>query len=133
MGSTSHSAQQPGQRRTQRRCASVAALCQSWANVKGAMRFVSRFEDRLARHAQDEDCDGVICGHIHTPTISRHQGITYCNTGDWIENCSALVEHSDGRMQILRFGPEFPDAPVEKDAPSGQKTTKVPQPQITAA
>ena len=103
------------------------------ARVKVAMRFVSRFEDRLARHAKTENCDGVICGHIHTPTITRHQGITYCNTGDWIENCSALVEHSDGSMQILKFGPEFPGTLIKMDAIPGQKTTKAPQPQITAA
>jgi UDP-2,3-diacylglucosamine pyrophosphatase LpxH len=58
------------------------------ASVKGAVKFVSRFEDRLAQHAQAENCDGVICGHIHTPTITRHDGFTYCNTGDWIENCT---------------------------------------------
>jgi UDP-2,3-diacylglucosamine pyrophosphatase LpxH len=103
------------------------------ARVKGAVRFVSRFEDRLARHAQTEHCDGVICGHIHTPTITRHKGFTYCNTGDWIENCSALVEHSDGRMQILQFGPDVAGAPVEKDAAAGPETTRDNLPQITAA
>lgn len=103
------------------------------ARVKGAMRFVSRFEDRLARHAHTEHCDGVICGHIHTPVITRHQGITYCNTGDWIENCSALVEHADGRMQILQFGPDVSKNSVEKDLISEQTTTEENLPQITAA
>ncbi|MCL4206455.1 MAG: UDP-2,3-diacylglucosamine diphosphatase [Pirellulaceae bacterium] len=103
------------------------------ARVKGAVKFVSHFEDRLARHAVAERCDGVICGHIHTPTITRHQGITYCNTGDWVENCSALVEHQDGRMQILRFA-SHAGASAENEStlavPPEPETTL---PQITAA
>jgi predicted phosphodiesterase len=58
----------------------------------------------------------VICGHIHTPTITKWDGITYCNTGDWVENCSALVEYQDGKMEILRFSPselELAQTPVK--------------------
>ena len=103
------------------------------ARVKGAVRFISRFEDRLAKRALAEQCDGVICGHIHTPTITRHEGITYCNTGDWVENCSALVEHHDGRMQILRFAPCADPPAFKEQAPVPQTEPEAALPQITAA
>jgi UDP-2,3-diacylglucosamine pyrophosphatase LpxH len=75
------------------------------ARVKQAVKFISKFEERLAEHARKHKCDGVICGHIHTPTIAECDGITYCNTGDWVENCSALVEYHNGKMEILHFSP----------------------------
>jgi UDP-2,3-diacylglucosamine pyrophosphatase LpxH len=48
--------------------------------------------------------DGVICGHIHTPVIKRFDGILYLNCGDWVDNCTAIVEHPDGRMELVRQG-----------------------------
>ncbi len=47
--------------------------------------------------------DGVICGHIHTPVIKRIDGLTYINCGDWVDSCTAIVEHYDGRMQLVRW------------------------------
>jgi UDP-2,3-diacylglucosamine pyrophosphatase LpxH len=73
------------------------------SRIKRAVRFVSDFEQRLAMHARQRRCDGVICGHVHTPTIAQHDGIVYCNTGDWVENCTALVEDLDGRMRVVRY------------------------------
>jgi hypothetical protein len=49
--------------------------------VKGAVKFVSNFEQRLVKHARSRGCDGVICGHIHTPTVTKYGGITYCSAG----------------------------------------------------
>jgi UDP-2,3-diacylglucosamine pyrophosphatase LpxH len=69
--------------------------------VKGAVTFLSRFEARLADHARVRRCEGVICGHVHTPTDSLHADVRYLNTGDWVENRTALVEHFDGSMQIV--------------------------------
>jgi UDP-2,3-diacylglucosamine pyrophosphatase LpxH len=102
------------------------------SRVKQAVRFISHFEDRLTEHARAEQCDGIICGHIHTPTIIQHDGVTYCNTGDWVENCSALVEHLDGRMQILRFSPNSRLSLADRQA-AAANGEEVPVPQVTAA
>lgn len=72
--------------------------------VKRAVEFISHFETALIREARRRGADGVICGHIHTPQIRTIDGIHYCNDGDWVESCSALVEHFDGRMELLRWG-----------------------------
>ncbi|MES2789427.1 MAG: UDP-2,3-diacylglucosamine diphosphatase [Planctomycetota bacterium] len=71
--------------------------------VKQATSAIARFEDAVIRHARDLQCDGVVCGHIHTPTIHEHQGLMYYNTGDWVESCTALVEQSDGELRLIRW------------------------------
>jgi UDP-2,3-diacylglucosamine pyrophosphatase LpxH len=73
------------------------------ARVKRIVAFLSGFEERLARHAREKRCQGVICGHIHTPLIAARGDVTYCNTGDWVENCSALLEFDDGELRLVRF------------------------------
>ncbi|TWT65394.1 UDP-2,3-diacylglucosamine hydrolase [Posidoniimonas polymericola] len=70
--------------------------------VKLLVRHVSEFEDKLVQTARDSDCEGIICGHIHAPRIIDIDGLSYCNTGDWVENCSALVEYEDGGFHLLR-------------------------------
>lgn len=69
--------------------------------VKNAVEFVSRFEHAVAEEAARRGVDGVICGHIHKAEIRRIGRVLYCNDGDWVESCTALVEHADGRMEIL--------------------------------
>jgi UDP-2,3-diacylglucosamine pyrophosphatase LpxH len=69
--------------------------------VKQATNFISNFETLITQHAADRHCEGVVCGHIHTPRISSRDGIGYYNTGDWVESCTALVEHVDGTMELL--------------------------------
>ncbi len=71
--------------------------------VKHLVRYISDFERRLARHARQQGCDGVICGHIHAPTVADIFGIEYCNTGDWVENCTAFVEYDSGVLQLIRY------------------------------
>lgn len=71
--------------------------------VKHAVSYVTEFEDVLAREARKRKVDGVICGHIHEPTLREIDGILYCNCGDWIDHCSALVEHVDGRLEVIRW------------------------------
>ena len=71
--------------------------------MKQAVTFVSRYEERLAQAARDADCDGVICGHVHTPMATANGGFTYFNTGDWIEHRSALVEFDDGQMELVHL------------------------------
>lgn len=80
--------------------------------VKNAVSYVCRFEEALAEEARRRGADGVVCGHIHHPEIRDIGGITYCNSGDWVESCSALVEHPDGRLEVIRWAAELglPDA-----------------------
>lgn len=68
--------------------------------VKAFTCFVCDFEKLISQHAQSKGCDGIICGHVHTPAIADRGGVTYCNTGDWVESCSALVEYEDGRLEL---------------------------------
>lgn len=69
--------------------------------VKNAVEYVGRFEEAVAHAARERGADGVVCGHIHSAEIRQFDGITYYNDGDWVESCTALVEHPDGRMEIL--------------------------------
>jgi UDP-2,3-diacylglucosamine pyrophosphatase LpxH len=71
--------------------------------VKKAVEFVSRFEEAVVREARGRNCQGVICGHIHTPDDRFIEGIHYLNDGDWVESCTALVEHTDGRFEIIAW------------------------------
>ena len=70
--------------------------------VKRLVRHVSEFEGQLVEAARNEDCEGIICGHVHSPRIVELDGVAYCNTGDWVESCTALVELEDGTMELMR-------------------------------
>lgn len=82
------------------------------SQVKHLMRFISDYERKLADHARLKRCEGIICGHIHAPNILDIDGVNYCNTGDWVEHCSALIEYSDGELEIVFFDQEI--EPVQK-------------------
>ena len=73
--------------------------------VKSAVNFIGAFEEAVANDAQRSDVDGVICGHIHHPCMREIDGIHYINTGDWVDSCSALIEHHDGRMELIHWPP----------------------------
>jgi UDP-2,3-diacylglucosamine pyrophosphatase LpxH len=73
--------------------------------VKKAVNFISDFEVAVANEARKLGYHGVVCGHIHHAEIRNIDGMLYCNDGDWVESCSALVEHADGRLEILKFNP----------------------------
>lgn len=77
----------------------------AWAKrtVKNAVNYISRFEETLAAEAERHGVDGVICGHIHSAALRDFDGFTYINTGDWTESCTAVVEHQDGRMEIIHW------------------------------
>ena len=77
----------------------------AWAKlkVKNAVNFIGSFETRARGEAKRRGVDGVICGHIHHPTIRDIDGMTYVNTGDFVESCSLVVEHYDGRLEVLRW------------------------------
>lgn len=69
--------------------------------VKRAVSYVSEFETALAREARRRHMHGVVCGHIHHAEIRDVDGVLYCNDGDWVESLTALVEHADGRLEII--------------------------------
>ncbi|MEM1303725.1 MAG: UDP-2,3-diacylglucosamine diphosphatase [Planctomycetota bacterium] len=71
-------------------------------HVKRLVQHVSEFEQLLIENAHEEQCDGIVCGHIHAPRIVQVGDLAYCNTGDWVENCSALVEYDDGSFELVR-------------------------------
>lgn len=77
----------------------------AWAKlkVKNAVSFIGSFETALADEARKAGADGIICGHIHHATIKTIDGIVYMNTGDFVESCTAIAEHKDGRMEILHW------------------------------
>ncbi len=73
------------------------------AKVKGAVSFISNFEDAVVHYAELYKADGIVCGHIHTPVIKQVRNVQYLNCGDWVESSTALVEHTDGRLELLRW------------------------------
>ena len=83
-------------------------------NVLRAVSFISDFETSVVHDVKRLGLDGVICGHIHTPVIKRIDGIAYINCGDWVDSCTAVVEHYDGRMQLARWS--HPAAPATRPA-----------------
>jgi UDP-2,3-diacylglucosamine pyrophosphatase LpxH len=72
--------------------------------VKSAGSFIYDFEESVVRNVKDKGLDGVICGHIHAATIKQIDGITYINCGDWVDSCTAIVEHHDGAMELVDWG-----------------------------
>jgi UDP-2,3-diacylglucosamine pyrophosphatase LpxH len=71
--------------------------------VKGALEFIYGFEESVAHHARQMRLDGVVCGHIHSAVIKDIGGIAYINCGDWVDSCTAVVEHDDGRMELVHW------------------------------
>lgn len=69
--------------------------------VKGAVKAIDRFEVALANEARHRGFDGVVCGHIHHAEMREVNGVMYINDGDWVESCTALVEHFDGRLELV--------------------------------
>jgi UDP-2,3-diacylglucosamine pyrophosphatase LpxH len=79
--------------------------------VKNAVEYIGRFEAAVASEGRRRGVDGVVCGHIHHAEIRMIEGILYCNDGDWVESCTALVEDHDGALTVLRW-------PVEARRPA---------------
>jgi UDP-2,3-diacylglucosamine pyrophosphatase LpxH len=73
------------------------------SRIATARRFISDFETRVAASARTQGFDGHICGHIHYGRITDHGGVLYINDGDWVEHCTALVEHADGALELLHW------------------------------
>ena len=69
--------------------------------VKEAVKAIDRFESAMAGEARRRGFDGVVCGHIHHAEMREVGGVLYLNDGDWVESCTALVEHFDGRLELI--------------------------------
>ena len=78
----------------------------AWAKlqVKHAVNFIGEFQRVVAEEARRNHVDGVICGHIHHAVMEDIDGIHYVNTGDWVESCTAIVEHHDGSLELITWG-----------------------------
>ena len=81
------------------------------SRVKRALEFIFEFEASIVRAARERALDGVICGHIHWAAIRDVYGITCVNCGDWVDSCTAIVEHLDGRLELLDWNGELAHAP----------------------
>jgi len=82
------------------------------ARVKSAVNHVSDFETHIVELARQRGCTGVMCGHIHTPADKFLDDVHYLNSGDWVESLTAVVEHFDGRMEIVTFADFVRDYPM---------------------
>jgi UDP-2,3-diacylglucosamine pyrophosphatase LpxH len=71
--------------------------------VKKALNYVTDFEVAVAAEARKRGHHGVVCGHIHRAEMRQINGVLYCNDGDWVESRTALVEHFDGRLELIHW------------------------------
>ena len=86
--------------------------------IKRAVNYISDFEEKLTELARARHCDGIICGHIHQPAIRDFDGITYMNSGDWVESLSALVEDHDGQWSLLYYTTNLETSSQPESIPS---------------
>ena len=89
--------------------------------VKQALSYVMAFESAVASEARKRGYDGVVCGHIHRAEMREIDGTLYCNDGDWVESRTALVEHHDGRLELVHW------------APAGETARDQTRPEVVAA
>jgi len=89
--------------------------------VKKAVDFVFKFEENLANYCKKRGFDGVICGHIHHAEIKEINGVAYMNDGDWVESCTALVEHWDGRWEIVTWTREKDNVDIDTNSSSREQ------------
>lgn len=84
--------------------------------VKSSIEFIGNYEDALARAARESNAQGVICGHIHTAEFRDVDGILYGNCGDWVESCTAIVEHHDGSLELIDWMVEREKFVISQDS-----------------
>ena len=68
--------------------------------LRNAVRYVRAFEQAAAHAAAQRELDGIVCGHIHRAGMREIDGVLYCNDGDWVESCTALVEDMNGHLSV---------------------------------
>ena len=100
------------------------------SRVKEAVSHISNFEDHIVELARQRGCVGVMCGHIHTAADKMIGDVHYLNSGDWVESLTAIVEHLDGRYELIEYARFIEQFPVEAEAaPEGA----VPELQVAGA
>lgn len=103
--------------------------------VKNAVSFISDYEKLIAAEARRRNVDGVICGHIHKAEMTHIDGMLYCNTGDWVESCTAMIEAADGKLSIVHWADEnevlFDESTLTAD--EGRRTSPQPEPKPALA
>jgi UDP-2,3-diacylglucosamine pyrophosphatase LpxH len=92
--------------------------------VKKAVDFIFQFEKNLATYCKKRGFDGVICGHIHHAEIKNIDGVVYMNDGDWVESCTALVEHHDGKWEVVTWTQETDDVVDDIDSSTPKRSTR---------
>ena len=83
--------------------------------VKTAINFIFNFEDSVVRAVKERQLDGVVCGHIHWAALRQVDEVLYINCGDWVDSCTGIVEHLDGRLELISWGNATVTAPGEAD------------------
>ncbi|KWV91384.1 UDP-2,3-diacylglucosamine diphosphatase [Erythrobacter sp. YT30] len=105
--------------------------------VKKSVEFIGKYEEVVAKAAGERGVDGVVCGHIHTAEFREFEfagkSVEYWNDGDWVEGCNALVEHEDGRMEILNWADEMSQREAALDKQSSPEPEAAPDPAKEAA
>lgn len=96
------------------------------ARVKSAVNHISKFEDHLAQLAKQRGCTGILCGHIHTPADKMLGDVHYLNSGDWVESLTAVIEHVDGRFEIIDFPTFAAQFPVPPEEPPSDEAPVMP-------
>jgi UDP-2,3-diacylglucosamine pyrophosphatase LpxH len=71
--------------------------------ISNAMEYIGKFESAAAFAARRREMDGVVCGHIHRSKVALIDGVLYCNDGDWVENCTTLVENINGHLTLWHW------------------------------
>lgn len=71
--------------------------------IKNAIKFISGYENAVIKYSKNKNVDGLIVGHIHFPAIKEIDNIEYYNCGDWVENCTALLEDYNGKINLFKF------------------------------
>jgi UDP-2,3-diacylglucosamine pyrophosphatase LpxH len=85
--------------------------------VKGAVSFIFDFEESVVKAVKARGFDGVICGHIHAAAIKDIDGTAYVNCGDWVDSCTAILEHADGRLELVHWTGEPAAIDAQADLP----------------
>lgn len=93
--------------------------------VKTAVSYISDYETELVKLARARNYDGIICGHIHHPSINNMKGVMYLNSGDWVESLSALVEDMEGRWKIVNYVDLIAEEQLEHNKLGYEKGTLV--------
>lgn len=93
--------------------------------VKKANEAIARYKVAAIKDAKAQGADGIICGHIHHPQLLIEQGVLYCNDGDWIENCTSLVETKDGNLRLLKWRDGLHNTEIVAQINWGERTSSV--------